>query len=376
MAAATGTSFLLDWAAIVACADGCICSAAMTRRRQLALPAFAFALVLAACGESTTSPAGATPPSGTQAPVATTAATSAPASVSPAASAVPVMADPVRRIPLPGSAPAAMVVAQAGVWVYSIESGDVTLTDPTAGTTGTTVHIGGFGSHVVLGKNGQLYVARFETGGSGSYLVRIDPASGGVSYGSTGVLGALTESDGFLYALEKDDHLVRIDETTLQATATADIDIDDEHMEVVIADGAAWVSSDHTPVRRVALPGMTVADTIDVGGGIPFVFTGDVIWGARPGTLWVLDPGTQETREIPLPGVDEILAMDVDVDTNEAWLAVRMTGRVGAVLRVDVARGAIVGTAPVSLPAAVKIVGSEVYVASYLDNELLVYRRD
>lgn len=271
-----------------------------------------------------------------------------------------------------------MVVARDGVWVYSIESGDVTLTDPSAGTTSTSIHIGGFGSHLVVGNDGRLFAGRFETGGKGSFLVAIDPANGKLSYGTTGALGALTSAGDFLYALEKADRLLKVDPATLEVAATADVDIDDEHMEVVIAGGAVWASSDHTPLRRLSLNDLTVTDTIDVGGGIPFVVEGGLVYGARPGTMWVLDPTTKiVTREIPLPGVEEILAMDVEAGDAfpEAWLAVRTAGRVGAVLRLDLDSGAIVGTSPVELPAAVKIVGGEVYVASYLGNELLVYRR-
>ena len=345
--------------------------------RPLLAAAAAFALV--GCGQSTVSLAPLTqPPAATGTPAASPGVSRAPATAAPAASAVPVLPEPVRRISLPGAAPAAMVVAQEGVWVYSIESGDVTLTDPTAGTRGTSIHIGGFGSHLVVGNDGRLFAARFETGGSGSFLVAIDPASGELAYGRTGELGALTSAGDFLYALEKADRLLKVDPASLEIAAAADVDIDDEHMEVVIAGGAVWASSDHTPLRRLSLSDLTVTDTIDVGGGIPFVVEGGLVYGARPGTMWVLDPATKAvTREIPLPGVEEILAMDVEVDDAfpEAWLAVRMTGRVGAVLRLDLESGAIVGTSPVELPAAVKIVGADVYVASYLGNELLVYRR-
>jgi DNA-binding beta-propeller fold protein YncE len=279
-------------------------------------------------------------------------------------------------VALPGTAPAAIAVAQEGVWVYSVESGDLNLVDPTAGTVLRTNHVGGFGSHLAVLPGGRLAVGRFDTGGLGSYVLVVDPAAeSGMGFG-THPVGALTVDDeGYVYALEKGGHLLRLDKATFAEVGSARVEVDDEHMEVVIADGAAWVSSDHTPIRRVSVDDMTVTDTIDVGGGIPFVVADGRIWGARPGTMWVLDPATKiVTREIPMPGVDEILGMDVDSASSEAWLAVRLPGRVGAVLRMDLTTGAFTGTSPVSLPAAVRIVGPAIYVASYLDNELLVYR--
>ena len=44
---------------------------------------------------------------------------------------------------------------------------------------------------------------------------------------------------------------------------------------------------------------------------------------------------------------------------------------IGAVLRVDLATGAVVDEFPVSLPAAVRLDADHAWVASYLTNELL-----
>jgi len=68
-----------------------------------------------------------------------------------------------------------------------------------------------------------------------------------------------------------------------------------------------------------------------------------------------------------------VLALDVDGD--DAWLAIRHPGPVGAVLRLDLATGDVVEEHPVSLPAAVKIASDRVWVASYLTNELIGFAR-
>jgi DNA-binding beta-propeller fold protein YncE len=90
--------------------------------------------------------------------------------------------------------------------------------------------------------------------------------------------------------------------------------------------------------------------------------------------VWAIDAATNAvSRTIPLPNVIEVLAMDVD--GNDAWLAVRLTGRIGSVIRLDLEAGRLIGKYPVSLPAAVRIAGNRVWVASYLTNELLGFAR-
>jgi outer membrane protein assembly factor BamB len=71
--------------------------------------------------------------------------------------------------------------------------------------------------------------------------------------------------------------------------------------------------------------------------------------------------------------VSEILAMDIDGD--DAWIAVRRPGQVGEVIRLDLRDGRVLGEYPVSLPAAVRIASDRVWVASYLTNELLGFAR-
>jgi hypothetical protein len=276
---------------------------------------------------------------------------------------------------LSGQAPAALAIDGDRMWVYEIESGDLSLVDLAAGRETRTIHFGGLGSHVLRGADGTLYVARFETGGSGDHLLAIDPASARINGVETGPLGSLALGpDGFLLALEKADRLLRIDPRTRKAVDHVPVDVNDEHMEVVVAAGSAWVSSDHTLVRRITLPKLAIEQTIDAGGGIPFVVRGGLVWGGRPDALWAIDPATNAvSRTIPLENVIEVLAMDIDGD--DAWIAARRPGGVGTVIRLDLADGRVVTESAVSLPAAVRIDRDRVWVASYLTNELLGYRR-
>jgi hypothetical protein len=165
-------------------------------------------------------------------------------------------------------------------------------------------------------------------GGDGEHLVVVDPVTGGRKDVATGPLGALAlADDGYPLALAKADRLLRIDPTTLQAVDRSAVDVNDEHMEVVVAAGAAWVASDHTPLRRLSLPDLSIDATLDVGGGIPFVLRDPLIWGRAPASYGPSSRARcRSNGTFELPGVTEVLALDVD--GNDAWVAVRR-GRAG-----------------------------------------------
>jgi hypothetical protein len=63
------------------------------------------------------------------------------------------------------------------------------------------------------------------------------------------------------------------------------------------------------------------------------------------------------------------------VDGDEAWIAARQPGRVGTVIRLDLATGNVTGDWPVSLPSAVEISTDWVWVTSYETDELVGIRR-
>jgi hypothetical protein len=82
------------------------------------------------------------------------------------------------------------------------------------------------------------------------------------------------------------------------------------------------------------------------------------------------------TRRIALTNVEEILALDVDVEAGEAWLAVRRPGRVGTVIAVDLATEAVTSETRVSLPAGVRIAPDRVWVTDYEGDDLVGIARD
>ena len=69
----------------------------------------------------------------------------------------------------------------------------------------------------------------------------------------------------------------------------------------------------------------------------------------------------------------QVLALDVDADAGEAWVAVRRPGRVGALLGVDLTSGALISETPVSLPAGVRLTAERAWVTDYERDELVEY---
>jgi hypothetical protein len=106
--------------------------------------------------------------------------------------------------------------------------------------------------------------------------------------------------------------------------------------------------------------------------GIPLAYVGGLVWGARPDQLWAIDPASNTvTRRIALSDVDEILALDVDTDAGEAWLAVRRPGGVGTVIAVDLATEAVTSDTKVPLPAGIRIAPDRVWVTDYESGQLI-----
>ena len=90
--------------------------------------------------------------------------------------------------------------------------------------------------------------------------------------------------------------------------------------------------------------------------------------------LWAIDPATNRVSlEVPLADVAEILALDVD--GQEAWIALRRPGRIGMVIRVEIPGGRLLGEAPVALPAAVELSADRAWVTNYDGDEVLGFAR-
>jgi hypothetical protein len=295
--------------------------------------------------------------------------------VTPVGSASPAASDDVVRIPLSGAAPDAIVLDGGRAWVLAGEGGSLIEVDLAGGREVRAIDVGFGPTHLVLPDPRTAAIARFDNSGNGFYLVLVDLETGAVDGVPTNELGGLAlGEDGVVWALEKADRLLKIDMRTAEVRDAVVEVGENVHMEVQWGVGSAWVGSDGTPTLRVAGSELTLEDSIDVPTGLPFLFTGGLVWGAGPSELWAIDPTTNAvTRQVPLEDVIEILALDIQGD--EGWVAVRRTGQIGRVLRLDLATGQLVAELPVSLPAAVRIGADRAWVASYLTNELLGFAR-
>jgi hypothetical protein len=307
-------------------------------------------------------------------------ATRAPVSSMPLASATEVTPSPDGvgpiRIPLSGAAPDAVALDGDAAWVLTGEGGTLIEVDLVARREMRAIDVGFGATHFALPGAGIAAVARFDDSGNGTFLPIVDLASGAVSAVPTGALGGLASGDvGVVWALEKADRLLKVDVRSRTVVGEAPVEVGENvHTEVQWGAGSAWVGSDGTPVVRVGDDDLSIEATIAVDTGLPFLVEDGLVWGAGPNQLWAIDPATNEvSRKVGLVDLIEILALDIDRD--DAWLAVRHPGHVGAVLRLDLRTGEVIAEYPVSLPAAVRLAPDRAWVASYETNELVGFAR-
>jgi hypothetical protein len=337
-----------------------------------ALLAAALAGVMAACSGGGASPS---PSFGTARP------TMAPRSTGHVSSVRPTLAPPTDdaetpiRIRLSGAAPDAVVLDGTTAWVLAGEGGTLMQVDLAAGREVRSIGVGFGATHLALPLPGVGAVARFDSSDNGTFLPVVDLETGGVVGIETRALGGLAGGDdGVVWALEKAGQLLRVDIAKRAVAGRVPVGIGQNvHTEVQWGAGAAWVGSDGTPVTRIGAD-LQPGTTIRVDTGLPFLVRDGLVWGAGPEQMWAIDAGSNEVvRRVPLIDVFEVLALDVDGD--DAWLAIRRPGPVGAVLRLDVGTGEVLEEHRVSLPSAVKIAPDRTWVASYLTNELVGFAR-
>jgi len=333
-------------------------------------------LAATGCGGTGPGPASSalsagTNPSSAASPVATPMASPRQSAAAPpsASAGAPI------RIRLSGSGPIGMAIAGRIGWVVATDSGHLISLDLSSGTEIAAIDIGPGASSVVIGDGDAVEVSRYDTGTTGEGIVVVSGRDHAVRGIATMALGGLAVGEaGTVWALEKAGNVLHVDPATGRILGRVAVDVDvNEHMEIVAGAGARWVSSDHTPVRRIAADA-TVAAVIETGGGIPLAFNGGLVWGARANELWGIDPKTNTiTRHVPLVGIDEILALDVS--GTEAWIAARRPGRVGTVVRLELPGGRVVAEYPVSLPAGVELAPDRAWVTNYDASEVLGFAR-
>ena len=348
----------------------------MSRPNTLRMAALLATVVAGCAGQPSATSVPASQPASAAAPSPTVGATAAPSATAVAASASSTTATPslvpAQRVPVPGG-PLGLDVADGHAWVVASDDGRLVDVDLATGAT-TAMDIGSSASWVKVLGVGHLALSRYGPAPGRGTLEIIDRATGdAVSVFQDPIEGLDVDGED-VWAFAKDGTVLSVDAAS-KIVGQASVDVaPNEHMDLVGLDGSAFASSDSTAVRQVGGKPLAVSGTIDTGGGVPFTRDGTSIWGARADTVWSIDSATGALGpSVALDDVDEIL--DLDVDGDDAWIAVRHPGRLGALLHVDLATGTERSDTPMRLPAAVVIDGSTVWVTDYEAGELLGFAR-
>jgi hypothetical protein len=264
-------------------------------------------------------------------------------------------------------------VADGHAWVVETDAGRLVHVDLASGAT-VPMDIRSSANWIKVLDDGHLVISRYAPAPGRATLEVIDLANGHVTPAAEDPIDALDVDGGTIWAFVKGGTVLAVDpDKRIEGQTTVEI-AENEHMDLVGTGGAAFASSDSTAVRRVRGAPLAVDAMIETGGGVPFVEEGGLVWGARPDELWAIDPASGSvTRRFPLADVSEVL--DLDVEGDDAWIAVRHPGQVGAVIRLDLATGNKVAESPAGLPAAVVIAGESAWVTDYESGELLGFDR-
>ena len=319
-------------------------------------------LVVAGCGSSAQSGSSASP---SLSPSASSSVVT-----SPSNAALPSVGAAAQTIDVPGG-PLGLDVADGHAWVIATDGGQLVDVDLAAGTA-SPMEIGSSANWVKVLDDGRLVVSRYGPASGRATLeildgdevipVAQDPIEG-LDVDAARIWGFV--KGGTVLAVGLDGTITG--QTHVEVTAN-------EHMDLVTTGEAVFASSDSTPVRRVSGDPPVVDLTIETGGGVPFVEDGGLVWGARPDELWAIDPAADDvTRSFPLTDVIEVL--DLDVEGDDAWIAVRHPGRIGAVIRLDLTTGEETLDVPADLPAGVVIDGDRAWVTDYEAGAVLGFDR-
>lgn len=276
------------------------------------------------------------------------------------------------RIPLSGDGPIDVEIVGHEAWVLASDSGELLRVDLANHLEIGSLKVGSLPTVLEVSEDRLAFIGDVD-GPNGEHLLVADPIRGTVDGIVTGAPSGIAFGlNGSVLSMDRTGLVSQIDPATGATVDRVSVVVDpNEHMDIVDAYGAAWVSSDSQPLTVIApQPRLVISSTINVGGGIPFVFRDPLIWGARPDEVWAIDIDTNEVEhQVPLHDLIEILALDIA--DGEAWIAARRPGYVGIVIRLALATGQVEGEWPVSLPASVKVVGDFVWVASYETDELV-----
>jgi streptogramin lyase len=327
------------------------------------------ALVLVACesvGEPTesSSPAASAPD--------TTAAPPSPAVASPPPSAGVESLQPTGTISLSGGTATGLVEADGALWVVHFEDGVLSRVDPESEVEATTV-VGANGTSLTSADE-TLWVARGSMGAGQSQLTAVDPATGEVEQDIPlpNVCCQVAAAADHVWAVDPAGRLYRVDPIrgTLVDSRPVRLDPLNGHVDLAGDDRALWVSSDTTALTHVDPATGDAVEELDVGGGIPMLLDGDLLWGASPHHVWAIDPATGEQRT-SFELADTMETFSIAVTGDAIWVGARRPGQVGVVRRYDLTTHVLTGQADAGLPARVVLAQSGIWVLDAESNQVL-----
>jgi outer membrane protein assembly factor BamB len=316
--------------------------------------------------EATTAPTTVSPTTTTLATVSPTTTTPRPTTAAPTTAHTPANTASATTIPKPtvqdvidigGEEAIGLAVSDKAVWAISFQAGTLTKIDPETGTVLHTTTLPSGGA-TVLARDGAVWTASY-----GGTINRIDPETGDIvtTVRAREVCCDLTTGDGALWAVDPNGQVLRVEQDQVVARWPAEMDRN-AHTNAVFAGDSLWVSSDTTPLHKMN-PDTGAIEDVDVGGGVPFLEHDGLLWGAAPRLIWAVDPATGRVAErLPLQRSIEVMALGFD-DNDRIWAGIRRPGRVGAVLELDRATGAVLAELrDVDIPAHIEAGFGSVWV--------------
>jgi len=319
-------------------------------------------LGLAACSP------GEGPPTGpSSSPPPTTVATSHAPTTTPSPAAL----EPAAVVRLTGRSAAGLAELDGSLWVSHFEGSTLSEVDVSADREVRTVEVGRHpGSIRAL--HGRVFIAHYGVPKDDQRIGAMDPSDGSTTQSErVGPLCCeLVEAGGFLWTVDVEGRLIRLDRRLAVTEAARTSANSDFHIGVVSTGDAVWVASEDSRIERFDAGTGKQTTFVEAGGGIPVASGGGLLWGARADTVWGLDVTTGEQRaEFPLEGVSEILSGAVF--GPDLWLAVRDAGGAGKVLRLDTSVGDLTGEAEVGLPTNMLVVGDSLWVTDWDEHSVV-----
>jgi len=313
-------------------------------------------LLVVACSADPEPPAAGPPPS---------AGPPASASAAPAPSGAMVQA----VVDLKAQEAYGLTVDATSVWAIAFQAGAMSKVDPATNAVTQSVPLPHAASALATGD--AIWVAGYGGGPADSALYRVDPAGRVVATVDAGeVCCDLSAGDGGVWVVDPRGAVQRVDTATNTVSQRFEVTLDrNAHINAVYGAGSVWVSSDTTALTRIdARTGART--TIDVGGGVPFLFRDGLVWGASPSRLWAIQAGTGTVaRTVDLANSTEVLSLEVGL--GAIWVGIRRPGRVGAVLKLDADTGRVrAETRAIRIPARMAIGFGSVWVTDSASSSL------